>query len=112
MNIFLVNKLTRINDDDSDSPHDIDFIGVFSSEDLANEAISLFESSELVSFFIESYELDKVQPPVSEVFEKISTLEELIKHDLVDYTVDTDGSFVYELTEKGRNIAEAEDDLL
>ena len=100
MTVYLVNKFTKVDDDQ----HDIDFVGVFSSEDKAEEAMDSFEKDEGVTFFVEAYDVDVIQQPISEVAKNLSTLEELIKNDVVDYTIDENGDFVFELTEKGKEI--------
>jgi len=87
--------------------HNIPFqIGVFDNEQTAENIAMNLQAvyGDKYLFLITPFELNQTYVRSEDDLEQLAgdTLESLIKSGYIDYTIDEDGKFQYELTEKGR----------
>ena len=88
-------------------------LGVFDNEELAEqhrEELTNDEDEDIVFYDILEYQMNILQEPEGE--QDISDdLEELMKKEIIDYTIGEDGEFYFHLTDKGKEIVRGKRDM-
>lgn len=84
-------------------------LGVFDNEELAEqsrEELTNDEDEDIVFYEILEYQINTVQEPEQE--DVSEDIQELMKKEIIDYTIGEDGEFYFHLTEKGKQIVRGE----
>lgn len=80
-------------------------LGVFDNKGLAEqyrEEFTKADGEDIVFYEILEYQINTIEDPEEEDLSE--DLRELVKKEIIDYTVGEDGEFYFHLTEKGKEI--------